>query len=133
MTEITANGAVARPDLDKGLGGAGKIGLGRRRFVAAIGYVAYSMCVRRAGAAGVGITAFLPLRRCCSSPLLIALRLRVRERLPRHRQCGGHGDLHQFRCRPMSRWSGRASSTSSACCCRPGRSPSASSRCCRWS
>ncbi len=51
-------GAVARPDLDKGLGAAGKVGMGAAVLVA-LGYVAWSIYAD-AQAAGVGITAFLP-------------------------------------------------------------------------
>lgn len=57
MTDLAAPG-VTRPDLDKGLGGAGKIGIGAA-ILAALGYVAYSI-YSDAAAAGVGITAFLP-------------------------------------------------------------------------
>ena len=64
MSDITIQdgsippGGVARPDLDKGLGAAGKIGTGAAVLVA-LGYVAWSV-YNDAHAAGVGITAFLP-------------------------------------------------------------------------
>ena len=59
MNEIAIQpGAVARPDLDKGLGRAGRLGMGAT-VLAALGYVAWSV-YSDAEAAGVGITAFLP-------------------------------------------------------------------------
>ena len=45
----------------------------------------------------------------------VRARLRDRQRLPRHRQCRGDGDLHPFADADRRRWSGRASGTSSAC------------------
>ena len=49
----------------------------------------------------------------CSDRAADRARLRVRQRLPRHRQRGRHRDLHPLAAGRTSRWSGRASSTSS--------------------
>ena len=57
-------------------------------------------------------------------------RLRVRQRLPRHRQCGGDGDLHPF---PAGLCRGRLVGDVQLprrAAVRAARSPSASSRCC---
>ncbi|WP_297514941.1 inorganic phosphate transporter [uncultured Caulobacter sp.] len=59
MSEIAIQpGAVARPDLDRGLGVAGSLGMGAT-ILAALGYVAWSV-YSDAAAAGAGMTAFLP-------------------------------------------------------------------------
>ena len=58
MTGVAIETGIVRPDLDKGLGSAGKIGMGAA-IIAALGYVAWSIYTD-AEAAGVGLTAFLP-------------------------------------------------------------------------
>ncbi len=71
MSEIAIEpGAVARPDLDKGLGVAGRLGMGAAILVT-LAYVAWSV-YSDAEAAGVGITAFLPFAMLFLA-LLIAL------------------------------------------------------------
>ncbi len=59
MTDVSIQPSpAARPDLDKGLGVAGRLGMGAT-IVVTLGYVAWSV-YSDAQAAGVGITAFLP-------------------------------------------------------------------------
>ena len=58
MSEIAAGVGSGRPDLDKGLGVAGKVGVGAA-ILSALAYVAYSIHAD-AVAAGVGAVAFLP-------------------------------------------------------------------------
>ena len=58
MAEMAIEPGVVRPDLDKGLGGAGKIGMGAA-VLAALAYVGYSI-YSDSVASGVGVTAFLP-------------------------------------------------------------------------
>ena len=58
MSELAIQPGVARPDLDKGLGSAGKFGMGAA-VVVALAYVGYSI-YSDSVAAGVGVMAFMP-------------------------------------------------------------------------
>jgi PiT family inorganic phosphate transporter len=112
MTTITdADGPSGRPDLDKGLGVAGKLGMGAAILVALM-YVAYSV-YSDAASAGVAMQTFLPFILLFIA-LLIALGFEF---------VNGFHDtanavatvIYTHSLPPTSRWCGRASSTSWAC------------------
>ena len=115
MTDFALPGSIepARkrgPDLDRGFHPlAGIVFLGV--IAAALLFVAYSIYAD-VDATGAKVTTYLPYILLFVA-LLIALGLRVRQRLPRHRQRGRHGHLHPRAARAISRWCGRAASISS--------------------